>query len=680
MRHLARSEYTWVAVAFIAAIAIAYLILRSTTTGTFDRLERQNIAGQAQRISAGLDYERAAASNFVVTNSAWSAAYDVIAHNQRQAMASLFVASQLRDSFHLGGVVLVNAAGHVVSGGTIPATGSRYVALGAGLSRAIANPAVLPKNAKPGTATCGILLAGVYYLYCSSPVVHTSGNGPSDGTFVALQAFNAAGVAGFGTRARLPMRLTGSRVLDAGTTVPSSLGALTVRTVNVSSSRTDLLVAVHAAEGAPPLVLMATFPRPIHAAAAENATRSALIIGVLGVALLAISIFAQRVRVTRRTRLFEAAVADAAATGQLVSSPSRDLTALARAVNGLLEEMSNRQRDGEAEREAAAAEREAAAERRRAMELQAQSERQEAAIAAQRQREQLAAERERAAQAQLEAERVNAAQREQAALEREREREEARRLHEVEAADRDREREQAALEQEREREQAHRQREADAAAAALEREAAEAQARRRSAEEAREALDTINETLGVFSAASDTIEASARESVSAAADAREQIEAAVRSSVELRHTTAAAAEVTREITDVAAQTRLLALNAAIEAARAGEMGRGFAVVAQEVGQLAEAAGSAAVRALDHIGNVTSQSRVVAETVQKTSATLTEMDHATKQIDETIRRQRQATIDAESTLAAASQRLVDIVGQNQDPLVTAEQARRLRAVA
>jgi methyl-accepting chemotaxis protein/sensor domain CHASE-containing protein len=667
MRRFARNEYTWVGIAFIAAIAIAYLILRSTTTGTFDKLEQQDISGQANRISTSLDYERSSMSNFVITNSEWDDPYNAIAHDERGAMPNLFDASQMRDSFHLGALVLLDKSGQIVTGGTIPAKGSTYVTPDAQLASALRKPVVSPASPKPGVTTCGVLFAGVYYLYCSSPVVHTNGSGPSDGTLVALQSFDAAGAIAFGERAGIDARLAHVHVSGGTTELSSQLGALSAQTVNVSGSRTDLLVSIPAVEGAAPLVLRATFARPIHAAAMNSATTSAIVIGVLGIALLLISIVAQRTGVARRNRLFQFAVRDAAASGGHVAAPSQDLAVLASSVNGLLDEMVARQQQAEAEREAAQAEREASAERRRRFEEGQQRERDEAAAAAQTQREELAAERERATQAQLEAEREAQLEREAAAAEREREREEAQRQREAELAEREIEREQAAIERERERENAQRQREGDAALAAVEREAAEADARRRSAAAAREALETIDSTLDVFTAASDTIEASARDTVRAAADARERVEDAVRSSVELRETTAAAADVTREITDVARQTKLLALNAAIEAARAGEQGRGFAVVAHEVGKLAEAAGGAAERVLDHIGNVTDQSQAVAETIEKTSATLADVDRATKKIDETIAAQRLAARNAETTLQAATDRLVQVVEGGEESL-------------
>jgi len=47
------------------------------------------------------------------------------------------------------------------------------------------------------------------------------------------------------------------------------------------------------------------------------------------------------------------------------------------------------------------------------------------------------------------------------------------------------------------------------------------------------------------------------------------------------------------------------------------------------------------------------------------ATLADVDRASKQIDETIAQQRQATVKAETTLAAATERLVQLVEQRDE---------------
>ena len=85
----------------------------------------------------------------------------------------------------------------------------------------------------------------------------------------------------------------------------------------------------------------------------------------------------------------------------------------------------------------------------------------------------------------------------------------------------------------------------------------------------------------------------------------------IRASVEdFLQRTAAIADLTHQVKDIAAQTNLLALNAAIEAARAGELGRGFAVVADEVRRLAEHSANAAVNIEEVAGVLGARSETV----------------------------------------------------------------------
>ena len=73
------------------------------------------------------------------------------------------------------------------------------------------------------------------------------------------------------------------------------------------------------------------------------------------------------------------------------------------------------------------------------------------------------------------------------------------------------------------------------------------------------------------------------------------------------------ADKTQIIDDIVFQTKLLSFNASVEAERAGEHGRGFAVVAQEVGNLAQMSGKAALEI----------SGIVKESISKANETASE---------------------------------------------------------
>ena len=302
---------------------MAYLVLQAVTTGNLDRLERASIASQAGRIRASFGYEASIISEFVLTNAQWNDPYNAILHPTAGAMNEMFPAQQTRDSFGFAGLALLNRAGSLVGGGVIE--GRAYTAGSLSLDAALAHISV---GASP--TRCGVLAAAqAHYLYCGAAVVHSDGSGPIAGTLVALKTLDAAGVAAMGRRAGLAITLASAPIGGAATKLTSGVGPLAVRTHAAGGQTMDLLVTVPPLSGGDPLVLEVAFPRPLHEAAEQSAVTSALIIGVLGIALLAISILAlQRARARR---------------GGRVTPPSREFAVLATSVNELLAAMTANQ-------------------------------------------------------------------------------------------------------------------------------------------------------------------------------------------------------------------------------------------------------------------------------------------------------------------------------------------------
>lgn len=164
-----------------------------------------------------------------------------------------------------------------------------------------------------------------------------------------------------------------------------------------------------------------------------------------------------------------------------------------------------------------------------------------------------------------------------------------------------------------------------------------------------------------------------------AEESNELVEATVVSMQGIQKSTAAIGKTITLIDDITFQTNLLALNAGVEAARAGEAGRGFAVVASEVRDLAARCSNAAqeiyaliktseqqvkngVTMVDQTGaalksisqGVTGIAKQISEismAASEQSSSITEINIATKQLDQTT--QQNAAMFEETTATSVA---------------------------
>ncbi|MBR1931961.1 MAG: HAMP domain-containing protein [Lachnospiraceae bacterium] len=133
------------------------------------------------------------------------------------------------------------------------------------------------------------------------------------------------------------------------------------------------------------------------------------------------------------------------------------------------------------------------------------------------------------------------------------------------------------------------------------------------------------------------------------------------------------AEISNSIESVATQTNLLSLNAAIEAARAGEAGRGFAVVAEEIRNLAAQSAESAVNTRQLIQNALSEIDGGSQTVESTSAALSEViNHIQEIVSDVEEMEKASEIQAQS--AREVNRGIDVIANAvQNTSATAQES-------
>ena len=165
------------------------------------------------------------------------------------------------------------------------------------------------------------------------------------------------------------------------------------------------------------------------------------------------------------------------------------------------------------------------------------------------------------------------------------------------------------------------------------------------------AVAETSATIEEMAATAGVIAENARTSASAALqtgetmlDMQDKVDRIAERSVSLRKSSAEIGEILALIEAIADQTNLLALNAAIEAARAGQAGAGFSVVASEVRKLAE-------RSLTSTENI----RSIIDGVQdQTNATILATEQGLKQAREVGALMAETSLALEEAILATQQ--------------------------
>jgi methyl-accepting chemotaxis protein len=282
------------ALVFVALLAVGFVVEQKVTIAAFDQLEAKQAGRDAAQLRVGLEGEQKLLANYGATNAIWDDSYDEVAAGDAARFEEDFPPEEVHRLYEVDGVLGVGLDGTIRTGG-LTGSGASFGAAPAGL----ASPALLRQlfdpSAEAGSGRCGVLRAGGAYLWCGFPSYRSDSTGPVVGGLVFLRSLDRTSVGGLSVRL-VDAPLPGSR--DQGS-LDSSLGTLSLRTAPASSDTLALDVTVPAL-GGEPLVFRTTSDRLIHREASRTTLKLLVLVGVLGLAMLAFVVLVLQRGVLRR--------------------------------------------------------------------------------------------------------------------------------------------------------------------------------------------------------------------------------------------------------------------------------------------------------------------------------------------------------------------------------------------